>query len=171
MWLEFSLRSTPQNLWVIGVYIVWVQIVCIRNDSSAKQNVSRVSRGKALPTRHSQKPVVSILFWLFAFQSCVGHMLHFAGSLLASYPRKHFSLQFALSLHTLSFSHTILTNKTHMKYRVQKIEHNYNQIWHKIKTNKNIVVNYKFTIYIKFLSPTTFTFSISFMKISVGQWD
>ena len=46
-----------------------------------------------------------------------------------------FSFQFALSLHTLSLSHTTLTNKTHMKYRVQKIEHNYNQIWHGIKAN------------------------------------
>ena len=42
----------------------------------------------------------------------------------------------ALSLHTLSLSHTTLTNKSHMKYRVQKIEHNYNQIWHEIKANK-----------------------------------
>ena len=46
----------------------------------------------------------------------------------------------ALSLHTLSLSlshtHTTLTNKSHMKLRVQKIEHNYNQIWHGIKANK-----------------------------------
>ena len=28
--LEFSLRSPPQNLWVMWVYIVWVQKVCIR---------------------------------------------------------------------------------------------------------------------------------------------
>ena len=146
LWLGFSLRSTPQHIWVMGVYIVWVQIVCIRNDSSAKQNVSRVSREKALPAKHSWKPAVSILSWLLAFQSCAGHMHYFAGCLLASYPWKHFSLQFALSLHTLSLSHTTLTNKTHMKYRVQKIEHNYNQIWHGIKANKNIVVNYNFTI-------------------------
>ena len=32
-----------------------------------------------------------------------------------------------------------------MKYRVHKIEQNYNQIWHEIKANKNIVVNYNFT--------------------------
>ena len=32
-----------------------------------------------------------------------------------------------------------------MKYRVQKIEYNYNKIWHTIKANKNIVVNYNFT--------------------------
>ena len=34
-----------------------------------------------------------------------------------------------------------------MKYRVHKIEYNYNQIWHGIKANKYIVVNYNFTIY------------------------
>ena len=64
------------------------------------------------------------------------HMHHFARCLLTSYPRKYFSLQFALSLHTLSLSHTTLTNKSHMKYRVHSIEHNYNQIWHGIKANK-----------------------------------
>ena len=64
------------------------------------------------------------------------HMHHFARCLLTGYPRKHFSLQFALSLHTLSLSHTTLTNKSHMKYRVHSIEHNYNQIWHGIKANK-----------------------------------
>ena len=47
------------------------------------------------------------------------------------------------SSHILSFTHTTLTNKFHMKYRVHNIEQNYNQIWHKIKANKNIVVNYK----------------------------
>ena len=41
-----------------------------------------------------------------------------------------------LSLHTLSLSHTTLTITSHNKYRVQKIEYNYNQIWHGIKANK-----------------------------------
>ena len=44
----FSLKSTPQHIWVIGVYIVWVEIGCIRYDKLAKQNVSRVSCEKAL---------------------------------------------------------------------------------------------------------------------------
>ena len=30
----------------------------------------------------------------------------------------------------------LITIKSHNKYRVQKIEYNYNQIWHKIKANK-----------------------------------
>ena len=98
--------------------------------------VSWVSLGEALPIRHSQNTTISILSWLFAFQSFAGHMNHFVACLLASYPRKHFSLQFVLSLHTSSLSHTTFTNKTHMKYRVQNIEHNYNQIWHGIKANR-----------------------------------
>ena len=53
LWLGFSLRSTPQHLWVMGVYIVWVQIVCIRNDNLAKRNISQMSRGKALPATRS----------------------------------------------------------------------------------------------------------------------
>ena len=59
--LGFSLRCTPQHMWVMEVYIVWVQKLCIRYDSSVKQNVLWVSHGKTLPARHSQKPAVSIL--------------------------------------------------------------------------------------------------------------
>ena len=33
-----------------------------------------------------------------------------------------------------------------MKYRVHKIEQNYNEIWHGIKANKDIVVNYNFIV-------------------------
>ena len=49
----FSLKSTPLNMWVMWVYIVWVEGWCIRYKKLAKQNVSRVSRGKALPAKHS----------------------------------------------------------------------------------------------------------------------
>ena len=34
-----------------------------------------------------------------------------------------------------SLSHTTLIKKSHIKYRVHKIEQNYNQIWHGIKAN------------------------------------
>ena len=107
LWLEFSLKSTPQHMWVMGVYIVWVRIECARNDNLTKQNVSRVSRGKALPARHTRKPAVSILSRLFKFQSCAGHMHHFMGSFLTSYPRKQ--LQSSISLES---SHSFLSQKT-----------------------------------------------------------
>ena len=64
-----------------------------------------------------------------------GHMHHFAGCVVARYPRKPFSLQFLESSHSLSLIHNPY-NKSHNKYRVYKIEINYNQIWHGIKANK-----------------------------------
>ena len=76
------------------------------------------------------------LYWLFAFQSCARHMLHFAGCLVMRYPREIFWLQLLESSRSLSLYHTTLTNKSHNKYRVQKIEYNYNQIWHGIKANR-----------------------------------
>ena len=108
LWLGFSLRSTPQHMCVMGVYIVWVQIVCIRNDSSVKQNVSRVSRGKALPMRHSRKPVVSILSWLL-------HSSHVQGTcftLQEAYSRATCENNFSLQLpwvftHTHTHTHTL----------------------------------------------------------------
>ena len=49
----FSLKNTPQHMWVMWVYIVWVETWCIKYDKLAKQNVLWISRGKALPMRHS----------------------------------------------------------------------------------------------------------------------
>ena len=56
----FSLKSTPQHMWVTWVYIVWVETWCIKYGKLAKQNVSRVSCRKALPRRNSRKPAVTI---------------------------------------------------------------------------------------------------------------
>ena len=42
-----------------------------------------------------------------------------------------------------------------MKFEVHKIEQNYNQIWHGIKANKNIVVNYNFTTISSFVYSVT----------------
>ena len=129
LWLGFSLKNTPQHMWVMVVYIVWVRIECIINDNLAKQNVSWESL-----TRENQLS-----------PSCPdsSHSSHVQGTCITSreaYSRasreNSFSFQLALSLYTLFLSHTTLTNKTHVKYKVQKIEHNYNQIWHGIKANK-----------------------------------
>ena len=43
----FSLKNTPLNMWVMWIYIVWVEIRCIRYDKISKQNVLRVSHEKA----------------------------------------------------------------------------------------------------------------------------
>ena len=75
------------------------------------------------------------------------------------------SLQLALSLHTHSLPHTTLTNKSHMKYRVYKIEQNYNQIWQGIKANKNIVNNQEKGI--RFWNPPCKSYQHIFMIINV----
>ena len=49
----FSLKNSPLNMWVMWVYIVWLEIGCIKYDRLEKHNVLWISRGKALPTRHS----------------------------------------------------------------------------------------------------------------------
>ena len=46
--------------------------------------------------------------------------------------------------HSLSITQSLQFNHT-IKYRVQQIKWNYNQIWHGIKLTKHIVVNYNFT--------------------------
>ena len=56
----FSMKSTPFRMWVMWVYIVCVETQCIIYNKLAKQNVSRVSHGKALPARYSRKPTVTI---------------------------------------------------------------------------------------------------------------
>ena len=130
----FFLKSTHQHMWVMGLYIVWVEIECIRYDKLAKQNVLWVSHEKALLARHLWKLAVTICH--DSFQLCAKHMLHFAGRLLASYPRKLLWSSICLkSSHSLS--HTTFIMKSHIKYKVQKIKQNYNQIWHEIKANTN----------------------------------
>ena len=66
---------------------------------------------------------------------CRAHAL-LRGMLSREIPAKTSSIFNNLSLHTLSPYHTTLTIKSHNKYKVQKIEYNYNQIWHGIKANK-----------------------------------
>ena len=56
----FSLKSTHFNMWVMWIYIVWVETWCIRYDKLAKHNISWVSCGKALPTKQLLKPAITI---------------------------------------------------------------------------------------------------------------
>ena len=110
-------RDLVYQIWQIG------KIKCF-------MDISR----KGLTRKTLTKTSCHHLSWLFAFQSCAEHMLHFTGRLLVSYPRKLlWSLICLKSSHSLS--HTTLTMKSHIKYRVQKIEQNHNQIWHRIKAN------------------------------------
>ena len=95
----FYPKSTPLNMWVILVYIVWVKTWCIRHDKLAKQNVLR---RKALPTRHSQKLAITIyhdsLYSSHVLSTCFTSRVGFSRATCENF----FDLQFALSLHTLT---------------------------------------------------------------------
>ena len=84
----FSLKTIPLNMWVMWVYIVWVETLCIRYDKIAKQNISRVSRGKVLLAKYSQKLIVTICHDSSHSSHVLSKLLHFARSLLASYLQK-----------------------------------------------------------------------------------
>ena len=119
--LGFSLRGSPHYLWVMWVYIVQVQKMCIRQYSLAEQNVLQVSRKKALPTRYSRDIVVSIC-------TDSSHSSHVQGTCIFSRDaqsrdtRENPPCFNCLSLHTISHYHTTLTINSHNKYKVHKIE-------------------------------------------------
>ena len=125
-----------------------------------------MSHGKTLPVSYSRNTVVSILSWLFAFQSCAEHMHHFARCLVTSYLRKLFSLQFAW-VFTLSLSHKqpLQLNPTiNTGYkRLNKIT---NKFGIELKPTKQIVVNYNFTILMYVLSPI-FTYVVFFLSLYI----
>ena len=86
------------------VYIVCVETLCIRHNKLAKQNISQVFHRKALPTRHSRKPAVTICHD-FSHSSCVLNTCFTSQEDLSQATRENFfTFQFALSLYT--FSHT-----------------------------------------------------------------
>ena len=107
-----SLKNAYFNMWVMQVYIVWVETWCIRYDKITKQNVSRVSRGKALLTRHSRKPTVTICHD-FSHSS---HVLSTCFTSQEGFSRatckNFFALHFALSFHTLSHTQPLQRNPT-----------------------------------------------------------
>ena len=101
---------------------------------------------RRLYSRDTPKHSCLNLSWLFTFQSCARHMHHFAGCLVASYPRKLFSLQLLESSHTLSLS---LTQPLQLNPTINTGYNKLNKITIKfgteLKPTKHIVVNYNFT--------------------------
>ena len=89
----------------VGIYSVGTKSVYQIAQSSKTEcfaSVSQEGLTRELLAQHS----CLYLSWLFAFQSCAGHMHHFVGYLVASYPWKLFCLQLLESSHTLSLSIT-----------------------------------------------------------------
>ena len=145
LWLGFSLRSTPQHMWLMGVYIVWVQKVCIRQDNLAKQNVSRVSRRKALLASYSRNIAVSI------YPDSL-HSSQVQGTCIISQDTQSRATHENSSvLNLLDFSHSFsLTQPLQLNSTINTGYKKLNKITIKfgteLKPTKQIVVNYNFRI-------------------------
>ena len=108
----FSLKSTLLNMLV---YIVCKDLVYQIWQIGKTECFASIS-WEGLTCEIPAKTNCHHMSWLFAFQSCAKHMLHFVGRLLAIYPRKLLCSSLCLeSSHSLS--HTTLTKKSHIKYR------------------------------------------------------
>ena len=87
-------------MWVMWVYIMLVKTWYSKYAKIAKQNVSRVFRGKAFPVKYSQKLAVMTLRILV--------MCSTRGSLCGKASREiHFVFNWRLSLRTLSHTQPI----------------------------------------------------------------
>ena len=126
----FSLKNTPLNMWVMMVYIVWVKIQWSRYAKIAKQKVSQVSCGKVLPVKYSRKPAIMTLCILVSY----AHGFTSREVFSRATRENSFDLQYCLE-YSHSLSHTTYIMKSHMKYKVHKIEQNCNKILHGIKAN------------------------------------
>ena len=92
---------------------MWVEIRCIRYDKIAKQNVSWVSRGKALPARHLQKPAITIYHDSSHSRHVLSTCFTSREGFLQATRKNSFGLQFAMSLHTLSHTQLLQWNPTY----------------------------------------------------------
>ena len=119
--LRFSFRGSPSHLWVMWIYIVQVQKVCSRQYNLAEQNVSRVSRGKALSARYSRDTTISI-YTDSSHSNYVQGTCIFSWNVQSRNTRENPPYFNCLSLHTFSHYHTTLTINFHNKYKVHKIE-------------------------------------------------
>ena len=129
------MKHSSKSVGNVGIYSVGTESVYQIGQSSKTKcfaNVSREGLTRKLLLKHScLDPVLTLRILVM----CRAHA-SFCGMLNRELPTKTLQSSICLSLHILSFSHTTLTIKSHIKYKVQKIKHNYNQIWHGIKANK-----------------------------------
>ena len=139
----FSLKITSYSMWVMWVYIVWIETWCIRYDKLAKQNVSRVSREKVLLARHSRKLAVTICHD-FSHSS---HVLSTCFTLREGYSQatRENSLIFNLPwVFTFSLIHN---HYNELPYKIPGTKY-WIKLQSKLAWNKNqykIVVNHNFT--------------------------
>ena len=143
----FYQKHPPTSVGNVGINSVDTKSVYQKWQSDKTECFASVSR-EGLTRELLAKYHCLHLSWLFAFQSCARHMHHFAGCLVASYPRKLFYLQLLQSSHSLSLSITqslqLNPNRNTGYKRLNKITIKFDT---KLKPTKHIVVNYNFTIW------------------------
>ena len=119
----------------VGIYSVGTESVYQIGQSGKTECFASVSQEgltrKLLMKHNCLHPILTLHIPVM----CRAHA-SFRGMFSRELPAKTLQSSIFLSLHILSPSHTTFTIKSHNKYRVQKIEHNYNQIWYGIKANK-----------------------------------
>ena len=143
----FSQKHTSTYVGNGGIYSVSKDRVYQKWQSGKTEYFAGISREGLTHETLAKTSCLHPILTLRILVLCKTHV-SLRGKLTHELPAKTASV-FNLSwvfTHTLSHTHTTLTNKTHMKYRIKKIEQNYNQIWYGIKANKNIIVNYNFTV-------------------------
>ena len=107
---------------------------------------------EGLPARHSRKLAVTICH----DSSHFSHMLSicFTSRDLREKATCELPARTCLVFNCLEFSHslshTTLTIKFHIKYKVQKIEHNYNQIGTELKPTQNSCKSQLYNFYLLF---------------------
>ena len=133
------------------VYIVWVQKVCIRQDNLAKQNVSQVSRGNALPASYSltrellaKHICLHPILTLHIPDMCKAHA-SLRGMLSRELPAE--TLQSSICLESsnyLSYTQPLQLNPT-LNTGYKRLNRITIKFGIKLKPIKHIVVNYNFT--------------------------
>ena len=130
----FSLKHSSTSVGNVGIYSVDTESVYQIGQSGKTvcfASVLRLGLTRKLLMKHSCLHSVLILRILVMCRAYAS----FRRMLSYELPAKTLQSSICLSLHILSLTHN-LTIKSHNKYKIQKIEHNYNQIWHEIKANK-----------------------------------
>ena len=132
----FSLKHSSTSVDNVCINNIGTE-VCMRNDSLAKQNVSRVSCGKALPTNYCETQLSPSFLTLRIPVICRAHA-SFRGMLSREIPVKTLLSSIAwVFTHTLSITQPLQLNTIYKK--LNKITIKFGM---ELKPTKHIVVNY-----------------------------
>ena len=161
----FSQKHSSTSVGNVGIYSVGTESVYQKWQFRKIERFTGISWEGLTRKTFAKTSCLHLVLTLCNPVMCRAHVL-LCGMLTRELPMK--TLQSSMPwvfTQSLSLPHTTLTNKSHMKYRVYKIEQNYNQIWQGIKANKNIVNNQEKGI--RFWNPPCKSYQHIFMIINV----